>query len=492
MSPPPLPLSPEIQQLVSTVQKSRLISADDFASLLDRASGNLRKDFDAFSDWLVKQGAFTDYQMSRLKQGTYQGLVLGHYHLLSPLGKGGMGTVFLARDIRSPEKRTAPASGLVALKILPPQKARSEDRALARFLREINLNKQVNHPHLTRMYEAGAIQNVHYIAMQYVRGKTLKDVITTNGPLPIADAARFFAEVADGLNHAHERGLIHRDIKPSNIMVTPNLHAKILDLGLAMMENEELPDDKTIVGGEGYVVGTMDFIAPEQIGTPTGVDGRADLYALGCTLYYTLTGHPPFPGGTSVEKMKKHLNEYPPLITDLNPTVPVEFAKLVEKIMHKVPEGRLQTAIIAREALARWGNATTARPMDVEADANPTEEIVLDLDSKPKESNNFFESIPVSIFEAKQKKHSKKAKETAEQPPLPSVPSAEDQKKADDGSDASQRKVKPSEGAPDEPQDETEPKRDRILFSPVVLIPAILFLLLLLATGIAGLIVLLR
>ena len=215
---------------------------------------------------------------------------------------------------------------------------------LARFLREMDMAQRVAHPHLTRTFEAGDIGGVHYIAMEYIRGQSLRRLVADQGPLSVARAAHLFAEVADGLAHAHATGLVHRDLKPANIMVTPNGHAKILDLGLALAVGEELPADKKIVGGQGYVVGTMDYIAPEQVDDPTGVDARADLYAMGCSLYFALTGQPPFPGGTSQEKMKRHRTEHPDPLTDFNPTVPVEFARVVQKLMEKVPARRYPTA----------------------------------------------------------------------------------------------------------------------------------------------------
>src|SRR5262249_25450087 len=155
-----------------------------------------------------------------------------------------------ATDSDSGEGRSRDKA-LVALKVLPPKKAREEDRVLARFLREMDLAQRVSHPHLTKTYEAGDVAGVHFIAMEYIRGLSLRRQVSEHGTLNVARAARLFMEVADGLDHAHHQGIIHRDLKPGNIMVTPNGHAKVLDLGLALAVDEELPADKTIVGGQG-------------------------------------------------------------------------------------------------------------------------------------------------------------------------------------------------------------------------------------------------
>jgi serine/threonine protein kinase len=387
-----LPEAPA-DRLMRALRKSGLLTEPRIDQLVSGAPKGCARDPDKLGEYLVDHGSLTHFQVTKLKQGTFQGLVLGPYHILSPLGKGGMGTVYLAHDIRKPEGRQA----LVALKVLPPKRAREEDRTLARFLREMDMAQRVSHPHLTRTFEAGDISGVHYIAMEYIRGSSLRRVVGDQGPLSVARAAHLFAEVADGLGHAHEMGLVHRDLKPSNIMVTPNGHAKVLDLGLALAVDEELPEDKMIVGGQGYVLGTMDYIAPEQVDDPTGVDARADLYAMGCSLYFALAGQPPFPGGTSQEKMKRHRTEHPDPLTDFNPTVPIEFARVVQKLMEKVPARRYQNAKAVRDALQPWAAADPETPYDVDPDQTEAE-VVLELERTQKDPGAFFESVPVVVF----------------------------------------------------------------------------------------------
>src|SRR5262249_36605421 len=158
-------------------------------------------------------------------------------------------------------------------------------------------------------------------------GQSLRQAVVKGGPMTVADAVRVASDVATGLAYAHTRGLIHRDLKPSNIMVTPEGRAKILDLGLALLLDEALPD-ASIVGGAGYILGTMDYIAPEQAADATNVGPWSDIYALGCSLYFALTGTPPFPGGTSKQKMRWHRTADALPLTEINPMVPAGLARL--------------------------------------------------------------------------------------------------------------------------------------------------------------------
>src|SRR5262249_50028311 len=154
-------------------------------------------------------------------------------------------------------------------------------------------------------YDSGQYDGAHFIAMEYIPGQNLFRLVTGEGPLRTARAARLFAEAASGLHHAHERGLVHRDLKPSNIMITPHDHAKVLDLGVGFMGGKEV-GDPAVVGGGGYIVGWMDYTAPEQTTDATNVARRTDIYGLGCCLYFAVSGKPPFPGGTRADKMHCH------------------------------------------------------------------------------------------------------------------------------------------------------------------------------------------
>lgn len=344
---------PSFAKFVTTLRQSRLIDAPDLDRLVARhaaPSGG------AFAEALIGSGVLTHYQADKLLRGLWQGLVLGPYHILAPIGRGGMGTVvYLARD-----RRQSAALGdveLVALKLLPHRKTAHDWRILARFKREMDLGRKVAHPNVVHTLAAGEIDAVHYLALEYVPGRTLRQVVLDGGPLPVGDAARIGADVATGLAHVHERGLIHRDLKPANIMVRPDGRAVVLDLGLALASDEQAPHDPTIVGGRGYVVGTMDYLAPEQAVDAAAVGPPADLYGLGCVLVFALTGAVPFSAATTKEKVQKHRTAPPPALDG----VPVAFRQIVHRLMAKDPGRRYGSASEVREVLASWATAAQAR-----------------------------------------------------------------------------------------------------------------------------------
>jgi serine/threonine protein kinase len=345
-----------------------------------------RQDAEAVADYLVGAAKLSRFQADKLLKGMAVGLVLGPFHVQAPIGKGGMGTVYLARDSRSQQ--------MVALKVLPPKRAR-EERLLTRFRREMDMCRRVAHPHLAWTYDVGVCQGVHYIALEYIPGHSLYQLVTEQGPLPVPRAARLFAEVASALDHAHSQGLVHRDLKPSNIMITPHDHAKVLDLGLALVEGEA-PADREVVGGEGYVVGTMDYLAPEQAENAARVDARSDVYALGCTLYFALTGQPPFPGGTPLEKIQRHRTEEPTPVPQRNPNVPPAFIGLLRKMMAKNPEHRLASAAEVREKLLSWASQDGVQPLDQQGDREYRAAVAA-LESAEMPAELIAEVIPVGI-----------------------------------------------------------------------------------------------
>lgn len=396
---PPAPGPPDVSETSSPDARPAPPSADVFlraalrSQLLDRArlatlrSENPTADGRELADLLIDAGDLTHYQAEKLLQGLWQGLVLGPYQILAPLGKGGMGTVYLARVFGeggsaegetgrrgegkenngasvSPPLPHSPSPTLVALKVLPAKRAQ-EEKMLLRFRREIELNRHVEHPNITRTFDAGEINGVHYIAMEYIPGLSLRQTVTRSGPLEAPVAARVFADVAAGLAHAHTRGLVHRDLKPSNVMVTLEGQAKILDLGLALLMGETLPTDPTVVGGHGYILGTMDYIAPEQTTDATDVGPWSDLYSLGCSLYFALTGVPPFPGGTALQKIRWHRSDDPPPISSINPAVPEPFVRIVERLMAKHPAERPASAEAVRDLLLPWAAPAPGTPLEL-------------------------------------------------------------------------------------------------------------------------------
>jgi len=347
-----------VDTFLKTLLKSGLLNREQLQTVLRAVPETCRDNAQELADQLIKLGKLSRFQAHKLLQGAALGLMLGPYQILTPIGRGGMGSVYLALDSRTGQR--------LALKVLPPHKAREEERYLARFRREMDLSQRLRHANVALTFEVGESQGVHYIAMEYIPGQSLHRLVNKEGPLTVGRAARLFAEVCSGLEHAHSQGLIHRDLKPSNIMVTPNDHAKILDLGLALMEGEV--EDIEVVGGHGYVVGSMDYIAPEQTQDATGVDARADIYALGCSLYHALSGRPPFPGGGNRIKIKRHRFDEPEPLTRLNPSVPEEFAGLVRKMMAKKLEKRFASAYDVRGELLAWASGDPVLPMDQQGD----------------------------------------------------------------------------------------------------------------------------
>jgi serine/threonine protein kinase len=337
---------------LKTVVRSGLVPAADFQTIRGSAPVDACADARSLANYLVKIGKLSRFQAAKLLEGVTLGLVLGPFHVLAPIGKGGMGAVYLARDSRN--------QTLVAVKVLPPKRAKAQERLLARFRREMEISQRVIHPHLTRTVEVGVHLGINYIAMEYIPGKNLHKLIHEQGPLKVPRAARMFAEVAEGLEYAHNQGLIHRDLKPSNIMVMPDDKVKVLDLGLALIQGES-EAERSVVGGQGYVVGTLDYIAPEQAEDPLKVDSRSDIYSLGCTLYYALTGSTPFAGGNALQKMLRHRCDPPKPVCEINPTVPATFAVLLTRMIAKKPEMRFRSAAELRDALLPWAGDLPGR-----------------------------------------------------------------------------------------------------------------------------------
>lgn len=378
---------PTVDHFLRTVLRSGVLTRDQLQASIRKAAPEQRQNAETLAEHLIATGDLSRFQAGKLLRGMAGGLVLGHYQILAPLGRGGMGTVYLARDARS--------QMLIALKVLPPKKAREEQRLLARFRREMEMCTRVSHPHLAWALEVGLCQGVYFIALEYIPGKSLYRLVNEEGPLEIARAARLFSEVAEALDHAHHQGLIHRDMKPSNIMITPHDHAKVLDLGLALVQGEA-PAEREIIGGAGYVVGTMDYIAPEQSENAAEVDPRSDIYGMGCTLYYALTGQPPFPGGTAVEKIHRHRTADPTPIPQLNPSVPPAFIGIVRKMMAKNPQQRFQSAAEVLEKLKPWASYEKTLPLD-QRDDKEYQEAVLELERAEPAPELIAEAIPMGI-----------------------------------------------------------------------------------------------
>lgn len=252
---------------------------------------------------------------------------LGSYRLVAPLGSGGMSNVYRAIHIDSGHE--------VAVKVLPRSLARNATM-LQRFLREAKTAETLQDPDIVPIFDRGAEGGRYYIVLEYMPGGDLSDRVRDYGPLPLYDAVSMIRTVARGLMHANEIGLIHRDIKPANLLLDAEGRVKITDLGLAL---QTLDDDERVTR-DGTTVGTVDYMSPEQARDSRSTTLRSDIYSLGCTFYYLLTGEPPFQGGDVPEKLRKHAFDPPPDVREKRPEVPEELAELIKRMMAKRPERR--------------------------------------------------------------------------------------------------------------------------------------------------------
>jgi eukaryotic-like serine/threonine-protein kinase len=304
---------------------------------LSGAGGPAFADGLALAGELVGRGWLTAYQADQLLRGRAGELLVGPYRLLDRLGQGGMGQVFKARHVTMDR--------VVAVKVIPRKRV-SDPAAVERFYREVRAVAQLSHPNIVTAFEVGRAGETHYLAMEYVDGIDLARLVQQSGPLPIPQACEYVRQAALGLQHAHERGLVHRDIKPGNLMVArPNPDGppviKILDFGLARFEREGSQAGR--LTQLGWVVGTVDYIAPEQAGDARGADIRADIYGLGCSLFYLLTGDPPFPGDDVVEKIRARVQRDAPSVRRGRPEVSPALEQVLARMMARGPADRFQT-----------------------------------------------------------------------------------------------------------------------------------------------------
>ena len=287
----------------------------------------------------------SQYQAGLLLQGRAGDLTVGSYVLLEPIGEGGMGQVFKARHRKM--GRTD------AVKVIRADRLGNSD-ALKRFQREMTAAASLSHPNVVHAFFADEDRGRHYIAMELLAGLDLAQLVEEKGPLPFAAACEYTRQAALGLQHAHERGLVHRDVKPHNLLLTAGEVIKVLDLGIARLAPQPDSDEATLTAA-GTLIGSPDYMAPEQARQSHGVDGRADLYSLGCTLYFLLSGRPPFPDRPMAAKIASHLFEQPEPVERLRPGTPPDLAAVVRRLMAKKPEERFQTAGELAAVLATIG-----------------------------------------------------------------------------------------------------------------------------------------
>jgi len=324
------------------VRKSRLLTGRQLRQILPQLPPSQRGRSVARA--LVKLGHLTKFQAELLLVGRTQGFFLGQYRILDHVGQGGMGRVYKAMH--------QTMNRVVALKVLAPQLVKTE-RAQQLFQREVRAAAQLIHPNIVTAFDANQVGKRHYLVMEFIDGPNLEQLVREQGPLGIGLAAEIVRQVAAGLQHAYEMGMVHRDIKPANLLLQksgknsqPTFLVKILDFGLAHLyrgEDGDVHSADTLINKPNTVQGTPDFLSPEQAKALPNIDIRSDLYGLGCTFYYLLTGQVPFPGGTSLEKLYRHNSEAPRPVDQLRPDLPAELVDIVHCLLAKDRADRFQT-----------------------------------------------------------------------------------------------------------------------------------------------------
>ncbi|MBI1346690.1 protein kinase [bacterium] len=332
------------------VKQSGLIPADKLNRLLDECQSNgvNLADSAAIAAAFVQRGALTDWQSEKLLQGRHKGFLLGRYRLLALLGTGEMSAVYLAEHVTM-ERRCA-------IKVLPAAKVK-DTSYLGRFLREAKAVATLNHPNIVKAYDVDQQSEggteIHFLVMEYVDGRNLGKIVEQQGPLGYIEAADYIRQAADGLHHAHDHGLVHRDVKPENLLIDSQGKVHLLDLGLARFFKSEEEESLTIKHDE-KVLGTADYLAPEQAIDSHNVDHRVDIYSLGCTFYYSLTGHPPFTDGSLVQRLLAHQTRQPPSVRFDRADVPDDLLEILERMMAKKADDRFQSAEEVSRALSLW------------------------------------------------------------------------------------------------------------------------------------------
>jgi len=377
------------------------------------------------ADQLIELGYLNRWQAEQLKEGRTK-FNLGAYRILDAIGYGGMGWVFKCEH--------ALLGRVEAVKVLP--KSQTNPVSIANFLKEIRAQAQLDHPNLVRLTYADTDGETYFLVTEYVAGSDLRKLVHHHGPLTQQQAATIVSQGAKALAYVHSRGLIHRDIKPGNFLITQEGKTKVADLGLAYFyaENSESSSEKP-----KHIVGTADYLAPEIVVTPGVLRTVSDIYSLGCTLYYAVTGKVPFPGGNTAEKLRRQLEEAPLPPQRFNPEITNDFAEVVSAMMQKRPEDRIKEAEQVVELLQPWVEAEESVAQEIGALTHFNSEDSVNVawadtlpDIVPPEQTNGSEpksnppslrhaKLPQAVATGQQKEHSNTAHGESSEEGLPSV-----------------------------------------------------------------------
>lgn len=334
-------------KMVELLRRSNLVDEAKLTSFLEKTAlehGEAALEDQArLAELMIEANLLTRWQADKLLAGKHKGFRLGKYKLLGQIGKGGMSSVYLAEHELMKRR--------VAIKVLPQNRV-NDSSYLERFRLEARAVAKLDDPNIVRAYDIDNEGNIHYIVMEYVEGQDLHQNVVAQGPLDYDTAVDYIAQVANGLQHAHEMGLVHRDIKPANCLVDRHNTVKLLDLGLAKLVEDDTAS--LTMANEENVLGTADYLAPEQALNSHQADSRSDIYSLGCTLYFLLTGNPPFPEGSISERLLKHQTARPESIFKFRSDAPPSLVEVCEMMMAKKPDERFQTAGEVATHLKEW------------------------------------------------------------------------------------------------------------------------------------------
>lgn len=326
-----------VEQLLNRLAKSGLMTIEESTMIFDSLPEEQRTDPDFLAETLVRNGSLTRFQADLLLVGRDNELAFGEYTVLDKIGQGGMGVVY--KGLHRRMKR------IVAIKFLPQQAMNSQD-SVDRFYREAQAAAKLMHPNIVTALDAGEVDGIHYLAMEFVDGKDLSAILSENGPLSVKDSIDIIVQAARGLSYAHDQGVIHRDIKPSNLLLAADGTVKILDMGLARIQNElgeSQEADVPQLTQTGQFMGTVDYMAPEQAEDTRNANQQADVYSLGCTLFRLLTNQPIYSADTLMRKLLAHRNADIPRLSQFRDDVPQPLETIYSKMVAKHPADRFQT-----------------------------------------------------------------------------------------------------------------------------------------------------
>ena len=351
-----------VKKFFELVQQSKLVDEAELVTAMkdykQAHQGKVPETATELAAELIRLELLTQWHCDKLLIGKYKGFFLGKYKLLRHLGAGGMSSVYLAEHVLMRQLR--------AIKVLPRSRV-NDSSYLDRFHLEAQATAALDHPNIVRAYDIDNDGDTHYLVMEYVKGKDLQTIVKEARPLDFEQAARYIAQAAEGLDYVHQQGLIHRDVKPANLLVDEEDTIKVLDLGLALFSDDAKMASVTLTHNES-ILGTADYLAPEQAVNSHNVDSRVDIYGLGCTLYFVLTGRALFPEGSLAERIAKHQKATPDSILAIRENCPESLVAICNKMIEKNPDDRYQTCGEINQVLSEYQSKRSRGKVNQELD----------------------------------------------------------------------------------------------------------------------------